>query len=137
MTIKKMRDEDETQSFTVNLARVVLGRTKNGREVSTLVVETAEPSAETAKKPKSGRKLPPCAANALSALRYAIDEVGQPAPPSNHIPRGRTVVSETQWKNYATVRSLKDNPDSFRKEFVRGCAKLLAEEMIGILDTYI
>lgn len=81
MTIKKMRDEDETQSFTVNLARVVLGRTKNGREVSTLVVETAEPSAETAKKPKSGRKLPPCAANALSALRYAIDEVGQPAPP--------------------------------------------------------
>jgi hypothetical protein len=137
LTIKKMRDEDETQSFTVNLVRVVLGHTGKGREVSTLVVETVEPSAETDKKPKSGKKLPPCAVNALAALRYAIEEVGQPAPPSNHIPKGRTVVLENQWRNYATVRALKDNPDTARREFVRGCAKLIAEEMIGILDTYI
>jgi hypothetical protein len=137
LTVKKMRDEDETQSFAVNLARVVLGHTGKGREVSTLVVETVEPSAESDKKPKSGKKLPPCAVNALAALRYAIDEVGQPAPASNHIPRGRTVVLENQWRNYATVRALKDNPDTARRDFVRGCAKLLAEEMIGIWDTYI
>jgi AAA domain len=137
MTIKKMRDEDETQSFAVSLVRVVLGHTGKGREVSTLVVETVEPSAEADKKPKSGKKLPPCAVNALAALRYAIDEVGQPAPPSNHIPRGRTVVLENQWRNYATVRALMDNPDTARRDFVRGCVKLLAEEMIGIWDTYI
>jgi hypothetical protein len=45
LTIMKMRDDDGTQSFTVRLARVVLGKTKKGREVSTLVVESVEPGA--------------------------------------------------------------------------------------------
>jgi hypothetical protein len=101
------------------------------------VVETVEAAGAAAKKTKSGKKLPPCAVNAMSALRYALDQVGQVAPASNHIPRGRTVVTETQWREYATVRSLKDNPDTMRKDFGRGFEKLQAEEMIGILDTYI
>ena len=106
LTIKKMRDEDETQSFTVNLARVVLGTTKKGREVSTLVVETVEPG--TAEFQKAGRKLPDSAVNALSALRYAIDEVGVIPPASNHIPNlgiGIKCVSPKQWREYANMTS--------------------------------
>ena len=45
LRIKKMRDEDDEQSFTVHLERIVLGHTKKGREVSTLVVKTVEPGA--------------------------------------------------------------------------------------------
>jgi AAA domain len=53
LCIKKMRDEDDEQSFTVTLARIILGHTKKGREVSTLVVETVEPgAAEGAKQDK-------------------------------------------------------------------------------------
>jgi len=53
LCVKKMRDEDDEQSFTVHLERIVLGHTKKGREVSTLVVKTVEPgSAEGAKQDK-------------------------------------------------------------------------------------
>jgi hypothetical protein len=43
ITDMKMRDQDEMQSFTVHLVRIVLGKIKKGREVSTLVVESVEP----------------------------------------------------------------------------------------------
>jgi RecA-family ATPase len=45
LTVMKMRDEDDAQSFTVRLKRIILGKTKKGHEVSTLVVETVEPGA--------------------------------------------------------------------------------------------
>jgi hypothetical protein len=103
MTIKKMRDEDETQSFTVNLVRVVLGHTKKGREVSTLVVATADPG--PAKDAKVSKKLPDSAKNALSALKYALTEVGAIPPASNHIPGGQKCVSPKQWREYANMTS--------------------------------
>src|SRR3984893_9224430 len=54
-TVVKMRDQDEMQSFTVHLVRIVLGKTKKGREVSTLVVESVEPgAAESAGQAQSG-----------------------------------------------------------------------------------
>jgi hypothetical protein len=90
LIVKKMRDEDDGQAFTVNLARVVLGKTKKGREVSTLVVETVDPGATEVS-----------AVNALSALRYALDEVGAIPPASNHIPAGQKCVSVSQWREYA------------------------------------
>jgi hypothetical protein len=96
LTVKKLKDDDDGQSFTVHLVRVVLGQTKKGREVSTLVVESiAEGSSSGG---ETARKLPPSAENAMTALRYAIDEVGAIPPASNHIP-GRTVaVSVEQWR---------------------------------------
>lgn len=45
LTIKKMRDGDDDQAFTVHLVKTVLGKTKKGNEVSTLVVESVEPGA--------------------------------------------------------------------------------------------
>jgi hypothetical protein len=53
LTVMKMRDEDDAQSFTVRLKRIILGKTKKGHEVSTLVVETVEPgAAESVKQDK-------------------------------------------------------------------------------------
>jgi AAA domain len=134
LTIMKMRDQDETQSFTVNLARVVLGATKTGREVSTLVVEKVEPGA--AEGAKIVRKLPVSAVNALSALRYAIDEVGAIPAACNHIPAGQKCVSVSQWREYAYARSAHALPDSKLKDFVRGCDKLHAEGNVGIFGVY-
>jgi hypothetical protein len=135
MTIKKMRDEDETQSFTVNLVRVVLGKTKKGREVSTLVVATVDPGAAEAA--KTSRKLPDSATNALSALRYALDEVGEIPPASNHTPRGQKAVSPKQWREYANMTSTLPEGDTRDKNFERGCERLKADKIVGILGGYV
>ena len=82
-----------------------MGMTKKGREVSTLVVETVEPGA--AEGAKASRKLPVSATNALSALRYALDEVGAIPPACNHIPAGQTCVSLSQWREYSYSRQAK------------------------------
>jgi hypothetical protein len=118
----------------VRLRRPTLGKTKKGREVSTLVVETVEPGA--AEGDKAGKKLPVSAVNALSALRYALDEVGAIPPASNHIPAGQKCVSVSQWREYAYARSGHALPDSKLKDFVRGCDKLHAEVNVGIFGAY-
>jgi AAA domain len=135
LIVKKMRDEDDEQKFTVPLVRVVLGETKKGREVSTLVVETVESGASEGD--KAAKKLPVSAANALSALRLAIDEMGAIIPHSNRGNAGQKGVSVEQWKTYAYKRSAQALPDSKLKEFVRGYERLHAEEIITIWDGYV
>jgi hypothetical protein len=116
LCIKKMRDEDDEQSFTVNLVRIGLGHTKKGREVSALVVESVEPGPNNAG-PKASKKLPVSAVNALSALRYALDEVGAIIPQSNHVVSGQKGVSVEQWREYAYKRSGHALPDTMLKDF--------------------
>ena len=135
MTTKKMRDEDETQSFTVNLARVVLGYTRKGREVSTLVVETVELGSTEAG--KLSKKLPDSAINALNALRYAVGECGTVIPHSNHVKRGQKGVSLQQWRTYANMRSVLAPGDTRDKSFERGCERLKADKIVGIWDGYV
>jgi hypothetical protein len=135
LIVKKMRDEDDGQAFTVNLARVVLGKTKKGREVSTLVVETVDPGA--AEGDKAGKKLPVSAANALSALRYALDEVGATIPHSNHVVAEQKGVSCDQWRTYFYARSALDKQDSKKKAFVRGCEYLTAEKIVAVWEGYV
>jgi len=163
LIVKKMRDEDDGQAFTVNLSRVVLGKTKKGREVSTLVVETVEPGAVEGD--KAGKKLPTSAANALSAMRYALDEVGAVPPASAHIPANVKCVTIKQWRDYSYMRSGEqtgggmdqkpdktdcpvspskssvqdtktDKPDTRLKTFVRGCERLQAEKIVAIWGSY-
>jgi AAA domain len=135
LSIKKMKDDDEGQSFTVHLVRIVLGETKSGREISTLVVESVEPGAAEGGS-DTGKKLAPCAFNALSALRYALDEVGAAPPASNHIPGGQKCVSLDQWRTYAFLRSDLELKDSKKKELSRGIAILRARKLIGIWEAY-
>jgi hypothetical protein len=58
---------------------------------------------------------------ALDILRKAIEEAGQPAPTSNHIPPdSRTILFET-WRQYAYAAGISegDDPDSKRRTFVQ------------------
>jgi hypothetical protein len=125
LEVKKMKDGDDEQAFTVNLARIVLGHTKKGREVSTLVVESVEPGAAEGGQDK---KLPESAADALAALREALDEIGQIPPANSYVPSRTKCVSSEQWKNYMDSRSTLLNPDSKLKAFVRGSARLKKEK---------
>ncbi|MGH6845949.1 MAG: hypothetical protein ACREC0_00500 [Methylocella sp.] len=42
LEVKKLKDEDGNKTFTIRLARIVLGKTKKGAEISTLIVESIE-----------------------------------------------------------------------------------------------
>jgi len=136
LEVKKMKDGDDEQAFTVNLGRIVLGHTKKGREVSTPVVESIEPGAADSAR-GDGKSLPVSAVNTLSALRYALDEAGAIPPASNHIPPRTKCVSVSQWREYAYQRSVQDKTDTKLKNFVRGCEKLQAAKIVGVFGAYV
>jgi AAA domain len=136
LTVKKLKDEDDGQKFTVHLSRIVICRDKKDREVSILVVDSIEPGAVEAGADK-GRKLPDSAINAFAALRYALAEVGAVPPASNHIPSRTMCVSVEQWRTYMDLRSNLENPDSKLKAFVRGSERLQSEKIVGIWQSYV
>jgi hypothetical protein len=74
------------------------------------------------------RKLPPSAANALASLSYALDELGEIPPASNHIPRNVRCVTLQQWgdisEKRARVTFLGDKKSSERAGLLprQGCA---------------
>jgi hypothetical protein len=139
LTIKKLKDDDDEQSFTIKLVRVVLGQTFKGREVSTLVVDSVEEGGGEGLAAASKRKLPDSAANALTALKHAIKDLGAypPADKTPPIPSRTICVSKEQWRSYAYAASVKDNPDTKQKDFVRGVERLQSEKIIGIWEGYV
>jgi hypothetical protein len=91
---------------------------------------------------KGGRRatLPDSAANALDALRYALEEIGAIPPASNHIPPGLKCVTVKQWKDYFERRTggdIGDKDSSERKAFFRAKGKLLGEKLIGFWGAYV
>jgi hypothetical protein len=88
------------------------------------------PRLDGAVKPKNagaGKTLPKNADLALSALRYALDEVGAIPPASNHIPANTKCVTIQQWREYSYMRSGADKPDTKLKAFVRGYEYITAD----------
>jgi hypothetical protein len=73
-------------------------------------------------------KLPKNADLALSALKYALDEVGAIPPACSHIPANTKCVTVQQWREYSYMRSAADKPDTKLKAFVRGCDYLSSDE---------
>jgi hypothetical protein len=136
LTIKKMRDEDETQSFTVNLIRVVLGETKNGREVSTLVVATVDPGAKVSAS-SAKVQLPAGAEKALRALHEILDDAGTVAPLAAHAP-GKVVAIE-KWKEHAFKRGLCADPDRKLKwiTFKRAFERLTVAGKVAVFGDFV
>jgi hypothetical protein len=85
------------------------------------------------------KKLPKNADLALSALKYALDEVGAIPPACNHIPANTKCVTVQQWREYSYMRSAADKPDTKLKNFVRGCEYLSADgdgKIVAIWGAY-
>jgi hypothetical protein len=78
LTIQKLRDEEAGIQFVAQLERVVLGVSKTGREISTLVVDRVEAGApEHAAKGKTPRAIPRSRRLLMEMVELAIDEAGQ------------------------------------------------------------
>jgi AAA domain len=85
---------------------------------------------------QSKRKLPASAQNALTALRYALDEVGEIPPASNHIPAKTKCITIKQWRDYFYIRSTQDKQDTKRRAFDRGSDIVIAEKKAGAWESF-
>ena len=128
VTVEYAKDFAEGAEICSKLEQVVVGTDPDGDDITTLIVLPGDRASDAdAAKVRGAKKV------ALDILRKAIDEAGQPAPASNHIPPGTRTISVETWRQYAYAGSIteSDNPDSRQKAFVRAAKDLQKAELIG------
>jgi hypothetical protein len=119
------------------LEQVEVGTDDDGGPITSCVVVPSEIAAvQTEPKPKRG---PKAAQTALRALVEAVNETGEPAPASNHIPANVKVTTFGHWRDYAYRLgiSASDEPRARQKAFKAGTEHLIAEGRVGVWDQYV
>jgi hypothetical protein len=89
--------------------------------------------------PNSGR-LTKAAQTALRALTEALNEQGEQAPASNHIPAAVRVVSVELWRQYAYRRGISatdTTPRAQQKAFQRACEHLIGSGRVTVWDNQV
>jgi hypothetical protein len=130
-TVEFMKDGAEGDVIASRLAVVDVGLDEDGDPITSCVVEPAEADAAAI---KQNKRLPDAARIALDTLRKAVDEAGQDAPASNHIPQTVRVVDIETWRRYHYVGTASDGqtPEARRKAFQRVRQQLQASGTIGL-----
>jgi hypothetical protein len=127
VTVEFMKDGPEGAKIGSRLERVPLGVDDDGDEISSCIVNPAEPG-------EIGRKVSGAAAIALKLLHEAMAAGGALPPASNYIPPGKRTVSIDLWQRYceAGMISDSDKTESKQKAFKRVCQTLQDRSFIGI-----
>ena len=122
------KDGEAGLQFASRLVQVQIGVDGDGEAINSCIVEAAEGVTLD----KAGKLPPKAAQTALRALRKAIEESGEPAPPSNTIPASARVVSVETWRSYAYQSGISDGDnDAKRQAFRRAHAALTNGNHIG------
>jgi hypothetical protein len=121
------KDMPDGLEICSRLEQVKVGTDPDGDDITTLIVLPAERSASSGPKVRGAKKV------ALEILRQAIDETGEVAPASNHIPPNTRTTSMEHWRRYAYAGGISDgdDPDSKRRAFVRAAKDLQVAGLIG------
>jgi hypothetical protein len=128
----------EGEILVSTLAVVELGLDDDGDKITSCVIRPSDkPPAGS-----NGPRLSDQTAIALNLLRRALEDAGEKAPASNHIPLGTKVVRETLWREYyynGTGQGLHKETDkgSRQKAFVRAKQKLQNIKQIGIWGEWV
>ena len=128
-TVEWLKDGEEGQEVFSRLEQVEVGLDDDGEPItSCVIVPSSEAAADT------GRRITGAAKIALDFLQKAIDDAGEPAPASNHIPRTIRVVRGSLWRAYCDKGSLttSDKKDSKDKAFNRAYHRLQELGAIGV-----
>lgn len=128
-TVDKTNDGPEGEMVAFTLETVELHR--DGDDVTTApVVVPAEGAPRDAR--KTGRR-PKAHGVAMEALARALDEMGKPAPTSNHVPPSVRVVEIEEWRRYAYAMNISPSADqgARQKAFVRAMRDLQSKRVIG------
>jgi hypothetical protein len=130
-TVVKANDSEEGERVTFTLESVPISQ--DGETTAPVVVPLQNLPPRT---PNSGR-LTKGAQTALRALTEALNEQGEPAAASNHIPAGVRVVSVEQWRQYAYRRGISaadTTPRAQQKAFKGASEYLIGAGRVGIWD---
>jgi hypothetical protein len=129
-----MKDGPDGDVIASRLEMVEVGVDADGEPITSCVVVAVDVS-PSRDRPRTAR-LPKAAQTALRALAEVLDEQGQAAPPSRHIPNGAKVVSVAAWREQAYLRgiSTSEEVDSKRKAFQRASEHLIGIGRVGIWD---
>jgi hypothetical protein len=116
---------------------VVIGEDTEGNVTAAPVVVPVE-GGPRRQPPKSGR-LPKAAQIALRALTEALDEHGQPAPASNHIPHSIKVVTVSAWRQQAYRRGISTSEEERAKQqaFKRASEYLIGAGRVAAWDGHV
>jgi AAA domain len=133
-TVVKANDSEEGERVVFTLESVPIGCDVDGNQTTAPVILPLENN-PPAREARSGR-LTKAAQIALRALVEALNEQGQPAPASNHIPAGVKVVDVSSWRQQAYRRgiSTSDGERAKQQAFKRASEYLIGTERVGIWD---
>jgi len=133
-TVVKANDSEEGEQVTFMLESVPISQ--DGETTAPVVVPLQNLPPRT---PNSGR-LTKGAQTALRALTEALNEQGEPAAASNHIPAGVRVVSVEQWRQYAYRRGISaadTTPRAQQKAFQRASEHLIGAGRVAVWDNQV
>ena len=136
-TVAKSNDSEEGEGVAFTLDSVVIGEDSDGNVTTAPVVVPVE-GGPRRQPPKSGR-LPKAAQIALRALAEALDEQGQPAPASNHIPHGSKVVTVSAWRQQAYRRGISTSEEERARQqaFKRASEHLIGARRVAAWDSHV
>lgn len=137
--VEAMKDGEAGAVIASRLEKVEVGRDDDGDPITSCVIVPVDGETADSTAPKAARRLsktPRAAQIALKALHEAVDECGEPAPASNHIPAGVRVTTLARWRDCAYRRAIStsEKPRARQAAFQRASEYLLAVEGVGIWD---
>ncbi|MCH7888327.1 MAG: AAA family ATPase [Proteobacteria bacterium] len=132
--VEWMKDGLEGEQVFSRLEVVEVADDEDGDPITACVIVPTERS-ET----ENARRLTGSAKIAFDLLRLVIDEAGEQAPTSNHIPRTNRVVRGALWRAYCDKGTLttSDKPDTKNKTYTRVVARLQELGLIGVWQEYV
>jgi hypothetical protein len=136
--VVKANDLQEGDLLHFTMRSAVLGIDEDGDEIAVGILCDGEITAPARSAPKSDR-LPKAAQIALRALSEALDEQGEPAPPSNHVPPGVRVVTISAWRQQAYRRGISTSEEDRAKQqaFKRASEYLIGAGRVAAWDGHV
>jgi AAA domain len=132
--LDKTNDGAEGESLAFTFASVELHHDPDTGQITTAPI--VQPVDGAAAKASAKVKLSKAAQIALRALTEVIIDQGETAPPSNHIPSGKVIVSLEKWRqqSYRLGISTSDEASAKRKAFQRAAEHLIAACRVGFYE---
>jgi hypothetical protein len=137
--VEYMKDGPDDAQFVSRLEQVIVGEDEDGDDITSCVIEALDDTQpQRVTKPKKVR-IPASARVAQDTLSRSISGGGgEPAPASNHIPAGKTVVRIDLWRKfYYAALGDDDSQEAKKKSFQRARIDLLAAGQIGVWENWV
>jgi hypothetical protein len=130
------REAEKAEPIGFKLKVIELGHNRDGKPVTSCVIEPAEPVI----KAKGAGGLGPAASRGLEMLHEAIITAGEIPPTNKLIPRNKQCVKIELWRRYCYAGGIADSEASEaakRQAFKRGRDFLLGGHHIGIWEGWV